>query len=125
MAEIKATSRVCGLIGNPVAHSLSPIIHNTLAELLKTELCYVTFPVEEGRLSDAVRGAYALGILGLNVTVPYKTAVMRELSSLDETAAKIGAVNTLVREKDGYRGYNTDMPGLYRALCADPKPYGG
>ncbi len=119
MLAIDGYTRTCGLIGNPVEHTLSPVIHNTLAELTGQKLCYVPFHVETGRLEDAVKGAYALNLLGMNVTVPYKSEVIPFLKDIDPLAQKIGAVNTLVRIKDGYKGYNTDMPGLYRAMCAD------
>lgn len=119
MKEIDGYTRTCGLIGNPVEHTLSPVIHNTLAELTDTKLCYVPFRVEPGRLEDAVRGAHALNLLGVNVTVPYKSDVIPFLRDVDPLAARIGAVNTLVRGSDGFKGYNTDMPGLYRAMCAD------
>lgn len=114
--EINGTTRLCGLIGNPVAHTLSPVIHNTLAEKLGHNLVYVPFPVEKGRLSEAVKGAYGLNVLGLNVTVPYKSDVIGCLQEIDELAEKIGAVNTLVRTEGGYKGYNTDISGLYRAM---------
>ncbi len=116
--EINGLTKTCGLIGNPVEHTLSPVIHNTLAKITGKNLVYVPFCVEQG-LGDAVKGAYALSVLGMNVTVPYKEQVIPYLSKVDGLAAKIGAVNTLVREKDGYIGYNTDMPGLYRAMKSD------
>ena len=119
MLAIDGYTRTCGLIGNPVEHTLSPVIHNTLAELTGQKLCYVPFHVETGRLEDAVKGAYALNLLGMNVTVPYKSEVIPFLKDIDPLAQKIGAVNTLVRIKAGYKGYNTDMPGLYRAMCAE------
>lgn len=112
---ISGRSRVCGVIGNPVGHSLSPILQNIFARRTGTDLVYVPFPVRDSP-GEAVRGAFALGIDGLNVTVPWKTGVMSFLSGTDRTAADIGAVNTLVREENGYRGYNTDLPGLGRAL---------
>jgi len=74
-------------------------------------LAYVPFKVEEDRVGDAVKGAYALNILGMNVTVPYKQRVMEFLSELDEDARAIGAVNTLVRTAAGFKGYNTDGAG--------------
>lgn len=117
--EINGKTRICGLIGNPVEHTLSPIIHNTLAEIFGHNLVYVPFPVETGRAAEAVAGAFALGILGLNVTVPYKSEVLPCLREVDSLAASIGAVNTLVSVKDGYKGYNTDMEGLYRAMTAE------
>lgn len=112
-------TRTCGLIGNPVEHTLSPVIHNTLARDFGHNLVYVPFLVEAERIGDAVRGAYALNILGCNVTVPYKSAVIPFLTELDPMAARIGAVNTLVRSGDGYKGYNTDLPGLFRAMVSD------
>jgi shikimate dehydrogenase len=112
---------VCGLIGNPVRHTMSPLIHNTLAEETQTNLVYVPFEVQEEGLKNAVRGAYELGIRGLNVTVPYKSDVMQYLKYTDPLAESIGAVNTLVRDEalKGYRGYNTDMTGLYRAMLEE------
>lgn len=117
--EINGKTRTCGLIGNPVEHTLSPMIHNTLAKRLGHNLVYVPFPVEEGRVAQAVAGADALQLLGLNVTVPYKSEVINSLSEIDELADRIGAVNTLVRTKGGYKGYNTDMEGLYRAMASE------
>lgn len=112
-------TRTCGLIGNPVEHTLSPLLQNFLAEETGENTVYVPFHVETGRLEEAVKGAYALNLLGCNVTVPYKTQVIPYLAELDGLAAKIGAVNTLVRIENGYKGYNSDMPGLYRAMRSD------
>lgn len=117
--KIDGKTNVCGLIGNPVEHTLSPMIHNTLAERLGHNLVYVPFPVEPGRVGEAVRGADALHLLGLNVTVPYKSDVIETLKEIDELARNIGAVNTLVRTEGGYKGYNTDMEGLYRAMTSE------
>lgn len=111
-------TRTCGLIGNPVEHTMSPAIHNGLAAMFRHNLVYVPFHVEQD-LQKAVEGAYALNILGMNVTVPYKTDVIPFLVETDKLAAQIGAVNTLVRVEGGYKGYNTDMPGLYRAMQED------
>lgn len=117
--EINGHTRLCGLIGNPVEHTLSPAIHNTLAERLSHNLVYVPFLVEQGRLQAAVEGAYGLNVLGMNVTVPYKSDVIPFLKEIDVLAEKIGAVNTLVRTEAGYKGYNTDILGLYRAMCSE------
>ena len=119
MREIDGNTKVCGLIGNPVAHSKSPAIHNFLASEMGYNLAYACFPVEEGSVSKAVEGAYALGFCGLNVTVPYKQEVIPFLKDIDPLAKKIGAVNTLVRCEGGFKGYNTDMPGLMRAFERD------
>ena len=117
--DINGYTRTCGLIGNPVEHTLSPVIHNTLSMVLGENLAYVPFHVENGRLEDAVKGAFALNLLGLNVTVPYKSDVIPYLTDIDPLAENIGAGNTLARTETGYKGYNTDMPGLYRAMCED------
>lgn len=117
--EINGYTRLCGLIGNPVEHTLSPAIHNTLAEKLSHNLVYVPFHVEKEMLQEAVKGAYGLNVLGLNVTVPYKSDVIPYLQDIDELAKMIGAVNTLVRTENGYKGYNTDILGLYRAMCSE------
>lgn len=117
--EINGSTRTCGLIGNPVEHTLSPVIHNTLAERFGHNLVYVPFPVETGRIGEAVAGASALQLLGLNVTVPYKGEVIPCLREVDSLAASIGAVNTLVAVPGGYKGYNTDMEGLYRAMMTE------
>ena len=116
---IDGRTKTCGLIGNPVEHTMSPAIQNFLAQKTGQNLAYLAYRVEEEDLGDAVDGAYALGFLGLNVTVPHKSAVMEFLTDVDDLARKIGAVNTLVRQEEGYKGYNTDMPGLYRAMQSD------
>lgn len=119
MTAINGFTRTCGLLGNPVEHTVSPVIHNTLAEATGENLAYLPFRVPTGMIGDAVRGAYAMNMLGLNVTVPYKSEVIPFLKDIDSLAQRIGAVNTLVRVEDGFKGYNTDMPGLYRAMCED------
>lgn len=119
MIEVNGYTRTCGLIGNPVEHTMSPAIHNTLAGQMGQNLVYVPFHVPSGGVEEAVKGAYALNLLGCNVTVPYKSEVIPFLKELDPLAAQIGAVNTLVRVDGGFKGYNTDMPGLYRAMCED------
>ena len=113
---VRGTSRVCGILANPVEHSMSPMLQNLYARCTGTDFIYVPFKVKEEELQAAVSGAFALNISGMNVTVPHKQAVMRYLDGIDETAREIGAVNTLVRTERGYRGYNTDVPGLKRAV---------
>ena len=117
--DINGKTMVCGLIGNPVEHTLSPMIHNTLAERMGHNLVYVPFPVESGKVATAVAGAEALQLLGLNVTVPHKSDVIAALKEIDALAQDLGAVNTLVRTDGGYKGYNTDMEGLYRAMLSE------
>ena len=115
--KINGKTSIYGLVGNPVEHTMSPVIHNTLAEKLGINMAYVPFLVEKN-LQKAIEGAYALNIQGMNVTVPYKSDVLEHIVCIDELAKNIGAVNTLVRVEGGYKGYNTDMTGLYRAMCS-------
>ena len=119
MKPINGHTEIAGVIGNPIGHTLSPAIHNMLAEETGYDLAYAAFPVGTGRLEKAIEGAFALGIKGLNITVPYKQDVIPLLCDIDPLAVKIGAVNTLVRCEGGYKGYNTDMPGLLRAFKRD------
>ena len=119
MIEINGKTRTCGIIGNPVEHTMSPVIHNTLSQSMGINMAYVPFHVKDGQLEAAVKGAYGLNILGMNVTVPYKSDVVAQLAEIDPLAEKIGAVNTLVRTEGGYKGYNTDMTGFLRAMKSD------
>lgn len=119
MVEINGKTRTCGIIGNPVEHTMSPVIHNTLSQIMGINMAYVPFHVKDGQLEAAVKGAYGLNILGMNVTVPYKSDVVAQLAEIDPLAEKVGAVNTLVRTEGGYKGYNTDMTGLLRAMKSD------
>ena len=122
--NIQGSTRVLGVIGNPIEHTLSPLIHNTLSQELGLDLVYVPLRVEQD-VETAVRGAYALNFLGMNVTVPHKQAVIPALESIDPLAERIGAVNTLVRQNTGFRGYNTDILGLKRALLKRGAQLGG
>ena len=114
--KINGTTKIYGLIGNPVAHSLSPLLHNFLAEKMGHNLVYAAYPVDDGEVGKAIHGAYALGFSGLNVTIPFKSAVIPFLKDIDPVALSIGAVNTLVRSEDGFIGYNTDNIGLFRTF---------
>ncbi len=119
MNEIGGKTRVLGVIGNPVEHTVSPVIHNNLAGILGDDIVYAAFHVMNENLEEAIKGAYALDLLGLNVTVPHKENVIKCLKDIDPLAERIGAVNTLVRCEGGFKGYNTDMPGLLRAMKHD------
>ena len=111
-----AKTKLCCLIGNPVGHSISPLIHNTLAQKMGINMAYTAFCVDNDKVADAIKGAVALKILGMNVTVPHKCTVIDSLCDIDPLAEKIGAVNTLVWAGKGYKGYNTDIIGLKREL---------
>lgn len=124
MKNITGKSVVCGVIGNPIHHTLSPLIHETIASYLGHDLAYVPFLVEDN-LQEAIKGAHALHIKGLNVTMPHKQEVMESVIEMDEMAIKVGAVNTLVRMPLGYKGYNTDAMGLRYALRQNGLDYEG
>ena len=119
--NITGSHTVCGVIGNPISHTLSPAIHNTLNDFYQMSSVYVPFKVESEDVAAAINGAHALGIRGLNVTMPHKKAVMPHLVGIDALALQTEAVNTLVYEESGYKGYNTDVEGLKigRASCRE------
>ena len=125
MNRINGHTALLGLLGYPVAHTLSPLIHNSLAEYYGDDLVYVPFEVKPEDLSSAVAGAFSLGIRGLNCTVPHKSAVIPCLEKVDPVALSIGAVNTLVRGEKGYIGYNTDHLGLLEAMREENIPLEG
>ncbi|MFW6384328.1 MAG: shikimate dehydrogenase [Halodesulfurarchaeum sp.] len=106
---------VYGLIGRPVGHSVSPAMHEAAYEALDLPARYVTFEPEAGDLQAAIEGARALGIAGLNVTIPFKESVL-EVVEPTETAAAIGAVNTIDFSRSPPVGANTDAAGARRAL---------
>jgi shikimate dehydrogenase len=107
-----------GVIGWPVAHSKSPLIHRFWLAKLGIDGDYGRFAVVPDRLGDAIRALPALGLRGVNVTVPHKVAVMAFLDRVDPLAAKVGAVNTVVVEDGALVGYNTDVEGFIAPLRA-------
>ncbi|HBB40584.1 MAG: shikimate dehydrogenase [Nitrospirae bacterium CG18_big_fil_WC_8_21_14_2_50_70_55] len=114
---ITSTTRITGLFGDPVSHSLSPLMHNRAFGACGLDWVYVAFHVLPAHLAAAVRALPALNLAGVNVTIPHKEAVIPYLDSLSHTAAMIGAVNTIRVEADGsLTGHNTDAPGFAAAL---------
>jgi len=113
---------LAGVIGMPVAHSRSPVIHNYWLQAHGIRGAYVPLPVEPERLDDALSGLVALGFRGCNVTMPHKQTAMPKLDRVNETAKRIGAVNTIVVEQDGtLAGFNNDGNGFVQSL-RDAKP---
>ncbi len=104
------------LLGDAVAHSLSPAIHNAAAQALGLDLIYAACRVAPDRLADAVGGLWALGAVGANVTIPHKRAVLGLVASASETARTLGAANTLTRGPDGWHADNTDVEGFLAPL---------
>ena len=111
---IKGSTKVVGLIGNPVHHSFSPSMHNEAFKALGLDYVYVPFDVKPQNLSYAIKGAQSLDVKGLNVTIPHKISVIEYLDELDEIAKLIGAVNTI--DFENMKGYNTDGIGAVRAI---------
>lgn len=114
--NITAKTVPLGVIGYPIAHSVSPEIHNFIIDAMELNYFYCAFPVAPENISAALAGAKALGIGGFNVTIPHKEAVFRLCDSTDELAKKIGAVNTVVNCQGTLKGYNTDASGFLRNL---------
>lgn len=113
--DINAHTQFCGVIGNPVEHSLSPAIHNAAFQKLGLNFVYLAFRVEA--IGDAVKGLRALGnFRGASVTIPHKVAAVPFLDTVEPTARHIGAINTIVAEGGTLTGYNTDATGALRAL---------
>lgn len=108
--------KLYGVIGNPIYHSMSPDIHNASLKDFGLDGHYHAFKVEENDLEDAVKGIRALGVQGINVTVPHKVSIMDYLDHIDESAKVLGAVNTVRREGDKLVGYNTDGEGFVKSL---------
>jgi shikimate dehydrogenase len=114
--NIKATSKVLGVIGDPIAHSFSPDMHNAAIDALGIDYCYVAFHVRPENVGEAVNGLRGFGILGLNVTIPHKLAVMEHVDQISEEALAVGAVNTIHNEGGSLTGHNTDVYGLTTAI---------
>ncbi len=113
---ITGKTRLCGLIGDPVEHTMSPVMHNTAFKKLGIDYLYVPFRVRKEELGKAIEGMRALNIKGLNVTIPHKVAVLQFLDELDPLAEKIDAVNTIVNNDGALTGYNTDATGFLQTL---------
>lgn len=111
---IKGSTKVVGLIGEPVEHSFSPPMHNEAFKTLGLDYVYVPFNVSPNNLKSAIEGANSLNIQGLNVTIPHKINVIKYLNELDPIAELIGAVNTI--DFKNLKGYNTDGIGCIRAI---------
>ncbi|MEA3545345.1 MAG: shikimate dehydrogenase [Thermodesulfobacteriota bacterium] len=114
--SISGQSRIYGLLGDPVAHSLSPTMQNHAFHVHGIDAVYVPFHVFPNDLSAAVEGLRALNIAGVNVTIPHKEKILPLLDQIDPTAQLIGAVNTVVNNDSLLTGYNTDATGFIRSI---------
>jgi shikimate dehydrogenase len=116
MRDISGKTIICGVIGDPIEHTMSPIMHNAAFKTLGLDYTYVPFKVKSLELKKAIEGMRGLNIRGLNVTIPHKVAVMQFLDRIDPLAEKIGAVNTIVNDAGILTGYNTDATGFLQTL---------
>lgn len=108
--------KVFGIIGDPVSHSLSPIMHNTAFRELGLKAVYGAFQVKKENLKSAVEGIRALNIGGVSVTIPHKETILTWVDEVDEIAQKIGAVNTVINKEGKLIGYNTDWLGVLKSF---------
>jgi shikimate dehydrogenase len=116
MMAISGKTRVCGVIGDPIEHTLSPTIHNAAFNSLGLDFVFLAFRVKAADLENAVRGMRGLGIHGLNVTMPHKGTVTAYLDELDSAVKFLGSANTILNEDGKLSGFNTDGSGALKAL---------
>ena len=120
MSQVSGATRVTGVIGDPVTHSLSPALHNAAYAALGLDWVSVPFPVSAGKGSEAVAAMRTLGLVGLSVTTPHKDAVAQTADSVSDAVAALGAANCLVASADGrVRAENTDGDGFLGGLLED------
>ncbi|MEL6320813.1 MAG: shikimate dehydrogenase [Cyanobacteria bacterium J06626_14] len=113
---VKGTTKLLGVIGDPVTHSFSPVMHNAAIAHLGVDYVYVPLPVVAHQLKEALLGFDAIDVRGFNITIPHKQAIMPFLDTISDTAQAIGAVNTVWKTESGWSGTNTDMDGFLAPL---------
>ncbi len=113
---ITGKTKVCGVIGDPIEHTLSPAMHNAAFEALNLDYVFLAFKVKSAGIADAVNGMRALNIRGLNVTMPHKRAVIKHLDRVDLSAQIVDSVNTILNKESLLFGFNTDGIGALKAL---------
>jgi len=116
LTAVRGCTKVYGLIGHPLSHTLSPHLHNAAFAAADLDCVYLPFPVAPGGLADAMRGLRALGVAGWNVTLPYKTAILDLLDEIAPEARVAGTVNTVVNRSGRLIGGSTDGAGFIRSL---------
>ena len=118
---IKGATKIAGVIGFPIEHTMSPGIHNAAFAALGLDCIYLPFAVRPENLGQAIAGLSSLGIIGINVTIPHKETVIAYLDEISEEARRIGAVNTVVIKQERLVGHNTDGKGFVQALKEEGK----
>lgn len=122
--SITGNTQILGIIGDPVTHSLSPVMHNAALAELGADYVYVAFPVAVDALETAIAGFNVIGVQGFSITIPHKQAILPLLATVTDEAQAIGAVNTVWRTDQGWAGTNTDVAGFVAPLKA-LKPWAG
>jgi shikimate dehydrogenase len=118
MQQITGKTKLLGIIGDPVEHSLSPVMHNAAIASLGLDYIYVPFPVKPGDLATVLAGFKAVNLVGFSITIPHKQEIIPLLTEISEDAANIGAINTVWRTTSGWKGTNTDAEGFVAPLKA-------
>ncbi|MDB9309002.1 shikimate dehydrogenase [Aphanizomenon sp. CS-733/32] len=113
---ITGKTQLLGVIGHPVSHSLSPLIHNAALTKLGLDYVYLPFPIAPENLERAIAGFASIGVVGFSITIPHKQAILPLLSEISPVAQAIGAVNTVTRQGDKWVGTNTDVEGFIAPL---------
>ncbi len=117
MIEVSGKTRILGVVGNPIAHTLSPKIHNHAYRLMGIDAIYIPIEAKEGYIEEVLSGlCFMTNFVGFNVTIPFKESVVRHMDLCSKEAQEIGAVNTVKRGEDKLIGYNTDWLGFREAL---------
>jgi shikimate dehydrogenase len=116
--KITGRTKLLGVIGHPVTHSLSPLMHNAALEAMGLDYVYVAFPIAPDRLDDAITGFAAIGVAGFNITIPHKQTIIPHLTEISDLAKSVGAVNTVWPTSSGWHGTNTDVDGFIAPLQA-------
>ena len=124
MPNVTGTTKLLGVIGNPIAHTLSPLIHNAAIAQLELDCCYLPFCVQPAQLATALNGFAAIGVIGCSVTIPHKQAIMLLLAHITPLAQAVGAVNTIWSTPAGWQGTNTDVAGFISPLMAIDRDWG-
>jgi shikimate dehydrogenase len=115
---ITGKTKLLGVIGYPIEHSLSPIMHNAAIAHLGLDYAYLPFAIKSEDLEQAIRGFAAIGVQGFNITIPYKQAILPLLTQVTDLAKAVGAVNTVWWTEAGWQGTNTDVEGFLAPLRA-------
>ncbi len=118
MQLITGKTKLLGVIGDPVEHSFSPVMHNAAIAHLGENYVYLPFPVKPNDLAKAIAGFQAIDLVGFSITIPHKQAIMPLLSEISPEAKMVGAVNTVWRTAAGWKGTNTDVEGFIAPLKA-------